>query len=547
MSRRRGEFEHRTSIFEGAYRAWSHLGGLDLKDLDTKPASELDPLTHPLVNDPRLSSASKEGGSSSSSKTANDNHGGGGGEENIIFGGGAESSSSSQHQSPQPQREYAYEPLPRTGLAHPFVQAILSPWLGPDADQDAILLGLTSLRTWWQHRRKGESGSAVIALGTESMRGVVDGYTRHFFHLAHCLIVNDKEPPPRTLQSKMKDLEKSKVTKGKKRSRDDGLKAADMAFQSGFGPNVPLQAQPQQQPQQQQPQQQPWEGMMQMGGGETGGGGGGGMDKYALDGLSNQLFALQRQHQLDQSSAGGQGQGFNASFGEMAMMMGSSIPNTAVSNKSVEVQGECSSGMTNLPILVQQVSTAATQLAHNRGILSNNYGVQRSSKMNDDFDPMKYGDPSVAPIVIVTPNQTTGINDIQFYMSIDGITCAHCIKIIEAVLKGCPGSRSPINGLLDASADLELSAVIIKIEHIADCRRIAYEAAQNLSMVGYTAKAKNFNLPDDIPLQSYYSVVEGISPEVVAPMMTFQWNSECACPGNNVMRQDCPRYVVHVV
>jgi len=250
MSRRRGEFEHRTSIFEGAYRAWSHLGGLDLKDLETKPASELDPLTHPLVNDPRLSSASKEGGSSSTSKPANENHGGGGGEENIIFGGGAESSSSTQHQSPQPQREYAYEPLPRTGLAHPFVQAILSPWLGPDADQDAILLGLTSLRTWWQHRRKGESGSAVIALGTESMRGVVDGYTRHFFHLAHCLIVNDKEPPPRTLQSKMKDLEKSKVTKGKKRSRDDGLKAADMAFQSGFGPNVPLQVQPQ--PQQQQ-------------------------------------------------------------------------------------------------------------------------------------------------------------------------------------------------------------------------------------------------------------------------------------------------------
>ena len=41
MSRRRGEFEHRTSIFEGAFRAWSHLGGLDPVDLETKPTSEV--------------------------------------------------------------------------------------------------------------------------------------------------------------------------------------------------------------------------------------------------------------------------------------------------------------------------------------------------------------------------------------------------------------------------------------------------------------------------------------------------------------------------
>ena len=41
MSRRRGEFEHRTSIFEGAFRAWSHLGGLDPVDLETKQTSEV--------------------------------------------------------------------------------------------------------------------------------------------------------------------------------------------------------------------------------------------------------------------------------------------------------------------------------------------------------------------------------------------------------------------------------------------------------------------------------------------------------------------------
>ena len=54
MSRRRGEFEHRTSIFEGAFRAWSHLGGLEPEDLESKQVADLDPLTNPITTDPRL-------------------------------------------------------------------------------------------------------------------------------------------------------------------------------------------------------------------------------------------------------------------------------------------------------------------------------------------------------------------------------------------------------------------------------------------------------------------------------------------------------------
>lgn len=61
MSRRRGEFEHRTSIFEGAFRAWSHLGGLDPLDLESKPAAELDPLTTPIEHDLRKTRAAKNG------------------------------------------------------------------------------------------------------------------------------------------------------------------------------------------------------------------------------------------------------------------------------------------------------------------------------------------------------------------------------------------------------------------------------------------------------------------------------------------------------
>ncbi len=66
MSRRRGEFEHRTSIFEGAYRAWSHLGGLEPEDLEDKSTAELDPLIKPHLNDRRLDEGGgkKKGGGS---------------------------------------------------------------------------------------------------------------------------------------------------------------------------------------------------------------------------------------------------------------------------------------------------------------------------------------------------------------------------------------------------------------------------------------------------------------------------------------------------
>eukprot|EP00816_Leptocylindrus_hargravesii_P009773 CAMPEP_0196806282 /NCGR_PEP_ID=MMETSP1362-20130617/6170_1 /TAXON_ID=163516 /ORGANISM="Leptocylindrus danicus, Strain CCMP1856" /LENGTH=936 /DNA_ID=CAMNT_0042179691 /DNA_START=364 /DNA_END=3174 /DNA_ORIENTATION=+ len=103
--------------------------------------------------------------------------------------------------------DYRYEPLPRSGLAHPYVKAILTPWLGADAEGEAVDLGLTTLRTWWQHRRKGESGTAISALGTDRMRGVVDGYTRHFFALAYVLVVQQDEQAPRSLQTKLRAMD----------------------------------------------------------------------------------------------------------------------------------------------------------------------------------------------------------------------------------------------------------------------------------------------------------------------------------------------------
>ena len=491
MSRRRGEFEHRTSIFEGAFRAWSHLGGLEPNELESKPIADLDPLNFPLLNDPRLALQKEKDEKKKAAKAA------------------GEGSSRNSSPAPQennnnkypPRKEYPYEPLPRSGLAHPFVQAILSPWLGPDADQDAIQLGLTTLRTWWQHRRKGESGSAIVALGTEKMQGVVEGYTRHFFNLAHCLVVNDKEQPPRSLQTKMRDLDKSRGKKGKKRGResstdDEAIKAAAMAFNSGFGGGVLP------------PTLSSGEDVM------------GGVG----DAMLSPLERLQAAQARQLASAGGVHSSLAGGLG-----VDTNPP------PKIEMKGRCMPGRVDLPGLVQKVSSAATQLAHR--------GVKKPSLIPPvpADDPSKYGDPNVTPIVLVSQN-----GDKQICMDMDGITCAHCVKIVETVLKGCSGNRSPIDGVLDAAGDKELNIVLIKIDKIADARRIVFEAARNLTMVGYTARAKSINISDiaqkgniEVTLQNAYSAFESL--QHLNPMTALNWDIACTCTDNNVLRENCPR------
>ena len=541
MSRRRGEFEHRTSIFEGAFRAWSHLGGIDPADFETKTIAQLDPLNFPLENDTRPSASQKEksrgggGGGGGGCKSNSDDEGGGlddsDRDSNEVRRGEVGDADGNNNAGDDvaavdaDRRDYPYEPLPRSGLAHPFVQAILSPWLGPDADQDAIQLGLTTLRTWWQHRRKGESGSAIAALGTDKMRGVVEGYTRHFFHLAYSLVVNDKDPPPRTLQSKMKDMEKTRIKKGKKRTREDetmSINASAMAYQSGlFGYD------PSRQGLQLQNQ------MMQGGGSMMAMGGGG----ASFDMLARTDTPLERLHEAQRRQfaesgglyfrnviGGGGGGGLNPA-------------DSTVNGQPIEMKRSCLPDKIDIPGLVQQVSSAATQFAH-RGM---NMGMKGPSLKNHE-DPSKYGDPQVTPVVLVSTNQTTGAKDVQFYMTIEGITCAHCVKIIETVLKGCPGSCSPINGLLDAAADMNSSFVIIKIDNINNCRRIAWESARNLSMVGYIATARSFVVPNGMSLTNAYSLMEQTIPSV-APMMVFRWDFKCECPDNNVARHNCSRLV----
>jgi hypothetical protein len=204
MSRRRGEFEHRTSLFEGAYRAWSHLGGLNPDDLFAKSPEELDPLnmsTEPVAG-PALSKNESTKGDSADASGVDANESVASVEESASK---KEDGDSLEATSMNPnKRDWRYEPLPRSGLEHPYVRSIINPWLGPDSeDPDEVEQGLATLRNWWQHRRKGESRSAVSALGTDKMRGTVDGYTRQFFKLALELVKRNKAHPPKSLMAKM--------------------------------------------------------------------------------------------------------------------------------------------------------------------------------------------------------------------------------------------------------------------------------------------------------------------------------------------------------
>jgi len=460
MSRRRGEFEHRTSIFEGAFRAWSHLGGLDPEDLENKTTADLDPLSNPIVNDSRLNG-----------KKGKDD------EPEVLNPNGTK------------RRIYPYEPLPRSGLAHPYVQAILSPWLGPDADNDAIQLGLTTLRTWWQHRRKGESGSAIAALGTEKMKGVVEGYTRHFFALAHCLVMNDKEQPPRSLHARMKELEKVRS----KRSKKKGDEKPPMKLGMGLGGNM--------------------------------------TEGIAADLTNTALSPLERLHVAQQRNI--------AIEGNVASILQNSEINAL---PVVNIKNKGMTDKVDLPAVVDVVNRQANQLAHSGAASrANPPSSIPSTVISSSSGGSQYGDPDAFPIVFVTSN-----GDIMLAMSVDGITCAHCVKIVETVLKGCNGNKSPIDGLLDAAADRDLCSVLVKIENISVSKRVAFEAARNLAMVGYTAKAKvisSFSDQDGQKKIPEYAIIKAF--DAVArtdPQTIFDWNAPCSCPDNGVLRSDCSRH-----
>jgi len=563
MSRKKAEFEHRTSIFEGAYRAWSCLGGLKPIDLETKSVSELDPLTNPLQSDNRCITGKpvKRQPNNNNSNISNNSNINNSNKNTANNNSDPELDNNFDYNFMQGRKIYPYEPLPRSGLAHPFVQAILSPWLGTDAKEEEVIVGLTTLRTWWQHRRRGENGSAIIALSTPHMRIVVDSYMQHFFHLVHGLVTKDEEQPPRTLMIQMNERKKSRKKKiSKKRLRDEEVGNL-WSSGSNSGPVSPtvlttsnlLQLPPDSDV-----------GLQNFGNG----------NRNVITAATTNPYATSSSNNLDTTS--------NASLDKLyedATLEESNVDNIVTPNQpnfdihdnflstnstSAITNDESTSsvmvtnnlvGKMGIPLMTTEVQTN-TPLSyihnvvttdsndHNINCCSNNpVNTSSNNHRNTEAVPNNTivggGDPITTPVVFVSEN-----GDIQIAMSIDGITCASCVKIVETVLGGCHGKNSPIPGLLDAVADMNLKRVLIKIDKSSNAKRIAYEATRNLAMVGYTAEVKEMRtdygnkgkIDLDMLSEAFLAVGATDKSDV------FDWSLFCACPDNGVLKEDCPRH-----
>lgn len=391
MSRREKEFNNRTAIFEGAYRAWSHLGGLTPEILEARTMEELEPSTFILTDDPRLSQTPPS----------------------IQFRSDSPDGSA--------RREIAHEVLPKSGLLHPFVKSILAHWLAPPTDRETLEFGLATLRTWWQHRRKGENKTFLKALqGNEKLQLLLSDYTRSFFFIAYSLVMGDSLEGPRTLNKRMQGHKKSLRT------------------------------------------------------------------PVSLERVSSARSRI-----------------VTSSFALTSTMSGKL------------------SGNITLP-------DAMCAPYHKGSLLSDRndsmYAANNLDKANDNKLPFVY---------------CSANGDCLIQLQIEGVSCNHCVKFIETVLRGC-ACKSSIAGLIDAVADRELGIALIKIDSPNNAKRIASEALRNLNILGYMARPKEMDWNDESIDLSLFTVPSHHGDHTYS---FFDWSRPCTCSENGAFPKDCDRHM----
>ena len=338
------------------------------------------------------------------------------------------------------------------------------------------------------------------------MKGVVEGYTRHFFTLAHCIVVNDRVQPPRGLLLRIKELEKKRAKEISSSQHHSVASGAMESFSAVHAIRADLT----------DPNLTPLEKLHVAQRRQ--------LENSTSSGLTPTL------HGLSSSLSGNNGYNEGSGVGAAPILHSGG--------------GTCVPGKVDIPGLVDAISQRSTQLAH-RGFI-NGVGNDSLDSLDELGQPL-YGDPNMTPVVFVSSN-----GDIQIAMKVDGITCAHCVKIVETVLRGCNGNKSPISGLLDAAADEKLGRVILKIDEAAAAKRVAFEAARNLGMVGYSAEPLNMSIvgsgADPVSHADLGALATAF--EVVATTEAtdmFDWSIPCTCPDNGILRGDCKRYVNNVI
>jgi len=480
MSRRKSEFEHRTSIFEGAFRAWSYLGGLDANDVLDTTANDLDPLSHPIEHDKRWLKNSSLDNSHGNMSSLEDETPEKSSLETLNLKDSIATCCEAPKLSGSSRKEYYYEPLPRTGLTHPFVKAIITSWLGDDATKDAIEVGLTTLRTWWQHRKKGASASAIKAIDTDNVRVIVDNYTRHFFKLAHCLVVNEDEPPPRSLIMEWNQAKRLRERVTKKKQKE-GIKSLAM-----------------------------------------------------FDSTTRKVEAAPQYSNLSISQ----------SSSNPTIKINNLEPTPPINNANI----------TPLDKLKNAQKRLLSQL-HSDPLDNMNKGKELQSKRmkaDDDLRSETKATQSAEIIALQSEGDTTPVvfvsdgGDVLISMKVEGMSYPHCVNIVETVLRGCErkeGRVAPIQGIIDAVADLQLASVLIKIEKSSQAKRIAQEAKRNLSMVGYHAHVREMDIInlDGKPMD--FSMLNAAFDVIADTESThfFDWSLPCICMSDITVRGKCER------
>lgn len=506
MSRKRGEFERRTSIFEGSYRAWSHLGRL-------QPSDKKHPSPLHLLDQIISSLPAEEGGTY---------------DARFDPSGGVSTS--------QPLKvTYRHEQLPRKGLSHPYIRQILIDWQGPDATPKELNNGLTIFRNWWQHRRNGESKTALKELGTEPMKLLIKEKMLAYFELGFHFIFEQGEQPPKALWNQFSKEEKSRRNmEEKKRRVVENQKELKRKWSTEIDSTR-----------------------------NNNHDDGGAIDKKEeVDSASgnkrqNLNDGLHHHHDMNSSccdiraadTMDGYPAGTRTSF--------ATTDRTNVDNRNMGVLernyqdlGIAPSKVSprphespDIPFMVtigqstikpqcpRRVSPPTSQLSDPT--------YRQYSAIDVVSDDDSDNSDCKSPVIFISPN-----GDIQIALSIlNGIKCKSCINMIETALVGPNNGDSSlpkIDGLLDAIASKTYSSVILKITKSSNARFVASRAEQALSEVGYDAKVKEMNvidhggLPVDLSvLCTAFDVVAATKEEDV-----MDWSLQCVCQEHD----DCERH-----
>ena len=160
----------------------------------------------------------------------------------------------------------------------------------------------------------------------------------------------------------------------------------------------------------------------------------------------------------------------------------------------------------------------------------------------------------IVPIVYTDRFGRGQINVVEhlIVMNIFGMTCSHCVKVIEAALKSVHGSKTLIKGLIDVLADLNTSTVFIKISNPIMAQHVYHQAEETLRMVGYYSTVRHIKL-DDI-LQNQGSEKKGgkeildltnkafekVSPLITSTSKLIDWDLLCKCSCAGMHFEPCP-------